>query len=139
MGARYLFVLTVFLAAFTAGLAGCALLWLARAEDPVELALTLLVSTAIGVTLAVILLPICYKLGPEKARTFLYLLVFVPMIAIILLTRVNTNILELSIAFLDALPPSKLVGVVALLPLGSLAAMLVSYLISCRIAAGKEY
>lgn len=139
VGARYLFVLIVFLAAFTAGAVGCAGLWLARAEDPLELALTLLVSTSIGATLTVILLPICYKLGPEKARTFLYILVFVPMIAIILLVRTNASMLEVSVAFLDTLSPSKLVGMVALLPLGSLAAMLVSYLISCRIAAGKEY
>ena len=61
------------------------------------------------------------------------------MIAIILLVRTNASMLEVSVAFLDTLSPSKLVGMVALLPLGSLAAMLVSYLISCRIAARKEY
>lgn len=139
VGARYLFVLAVFLIAFTTGIAGCVGLYLTRKGDPFELALTLLVSTAIGITLAVILLPICYKLGPEKARTFLYILVFVPVIAVVLLAKTNASILEVSLSFLDTLSPSKLVGVAALLPLGSLAAMLVSYLISCRVAAGKEY
>ena len=139
VGARYLFVLTVFLAAFTTGVVGCAGLWLARAEDPLELALTLLISTSIGVTLTVILIPICYKLGPEKARTFLYILVFVPMIVIVLLSRSNSSLLDAFLSFLDSLSPSRLVGMVALLPLGSLAAMVVSYLVSCRIAAGKDY
>lgn len=139
VGARYLFVLSVFLFASAAGVAGSVGLCLARKEDPLTLALTLMVSTAIGIMLAVILLPVCYKLGAEKARTFLYILVFVPMIAVVLLAKTNASMLELSLSFLETLPPSKLVGMAALLPLGSLAAMLVSYFISCHIAAGKEY
>ena len=135
VGARYLFVLTLFLAAFATGLAGSAMLWLAKREDPLILVLTLITSTTLGVLLTVILLPLCYKLGPERSRAFLYVLVFVPMIVAVFLAR--ANLLDLS--FLDTLSPSDLKGVVALLPFGGLAMILVSYLISCRVVAGKEY
>lgn len=139
VGARYLFVLSVLLLASAAAVVGSVGLCLARKEDPLTLALTLMISTAIGITLAVILLPICYKLGAEKARTFLYILVFVPMIVVVLLAKTNASILELSLSFLETLPPSKLVGMAALLPLSALALLAVSYLISCRVAANKEY
>ena len=40
---------------------------------------------------------------------------------------------------MDLLAPTALAGGSALLPLAGLALLFVSYLISCRVAAGKEY
>ena len=40
---------------------------------------------------------------------------------------------------LEALSPAFIIGGAALLPLVGLAALVISYLISCRVAAGKEY
>ena len=40
---------------------------------------------------------------------------------------------------LEDLPPAVLLGGVSLLPLAGVALLFLSYLISCRVAAGKEY
>ena len=41
--------------------------------------------------------------------------------------------------WLNDLSPSSLIGGAALLPLGVLVLLFISYLISCRVVAGKEY
>ena len=51
-----------------AGLAGTALLYLVHQADPLEMFVTLMVSTAIGLLIPTILLPLSYKLGAERAR-----------------------------------------------------------------------
>lgn len=138
VGARYLFVLTLSLLTTALGLAGVAALALFHAEDPVEMVVTLMVSAVIGLLIPSILLPLCYKLGPERARPFLYAIIFIPIIAVVLL--VKANLLDLSaLNALDSLSPAALMGGAALLPLGGLVLLAVSCLISCHIAAGKEY
>lgn len=136
--ARYLFVLTLSLAALAIGAAATAALSLAGLEEPVELILTLLVSTALGLLIPAIILPLSYKLGPERARPYLYAIVFIPTIAVVLLARLDLIDLSL-LESLERLSPAVLIGGTALLPLGALALLAVSCLISCRIAAGKEY
>ncbi len=136
--ARYLFVLALTLLTVAAGLAGTALLYLTHQSDPLEMFVTLMVSTTIGLLIPTILLPVSYKLGPERARPFLYAIVFIPTIAVVLL--VKAGVLDMSLLKgMDLLAPTALAGGAVLLPLAGLAALGVSYLISCRIAAGKEY
>ena len=136
--ARYLFVLALTLLTVAAGLAGTALLYLTHQSDPLEMFVTLMVSTTIGLLIPTILLPLSYKLGPERARPFLYAIVFIPTIAVVLL--VKAGVLDMSLLKgMDLLAPTALAGGAVLLPLAGLAALGVSYLISCRIAAGKEY
>ena len=138
VGARYLFVLGLTLFTVAAGLAGTALLYLVHQADPLEMFVTLMVSTTIGLLIPTILLPVSYKLGPERARPFLYAIVFIPTIAVVLL--VKAGVLDMSLLKgMDLLAPTALAGGAVLLPLAGLAALGVSYLISCRIAAGKEY
>ncbi len=138
VGARYLFVLALTLLTVAAGLAGTALLYLTHQSDPLEMFVTLMVSTTIGLLIPTILLPLSYKLGPERARPFLYAIVFIPTIAVVLL--VKAGVLDMSLLKgMDLLAPTALAGGAVLLPLAGLAALGVSYLISCRIAAGKEY
>ncbi len=138
VGARYLFVLGLTLFTVAAGLAGTALLYLVHQADPLEMFVTLMVSTTIGLLIPTILLPLSYKLGPERARPFLYAIVFIPTIAVVLL--VKAGVLDMSLLKgMDLLAPTALAGGAVLLPLAGLAALGVSYLISCRIAAGKEY
>ena len=115
-----------------------ALLYLTHQSDPLEMFVTLMVSTTIGLLIPTILLPVSYKLGPERARPFLYAIVFIPTIAVVLL--VKAGVLDMSLLKgMDLLAPTALAGGAVLLPLAGLAALGVSYLISCRIAAGKEY
>ena len=136
--ARYLFVLALTLLTVAAGLAGTALLYLTHQSDPLEMFVTLMVSTTIGLLIPTILLPLSYKLGPERARPFLYAIVFIPTIAVVLLAK--AGVLDMSLLKgMDLLAPTALAGGAVLLPLAGLAALGVSYLISCRIAAGKEY
>ena len=136
--ARYLFVLALTLLTVAAGLAGTALLYLTHQSDPLEMFVTLMVSTTIGLLIPTILLPVSYKLGPERARPFLYAIVFIPTIAVVLLAK--AGVLDMSLLKgMDLLAPTALAGGAVLLPLAGLAALGVSYLISCRIAAGKEY
>ena len=136
--ARYLFVLALTLLTVAAGLAGTALLYLTHQSDPLEMFVTLMVSTTIGLLIPTILLPLSYKLGPERARPFLYAIVFIPTIAVVLLAK--AGVLDMSLLKgMDLLAPTALAGGAVLLPLAGLALLFVSYLISCRIAAGKEY
>ncbi len=136
--ARYLFVLELAFVTFALGLAGTALLVISQAEDATEMLLTLIVSSTIGLLMPAILLPLSYKLGAERARPFLYAIIFIPVIAIVLLVR--ANVLDFSsLNWLNDLSPSALIGGAALLPLGVLVLLFISYLISCRVVAGKEY
>ena len=138
VGARYLFVLALTLFTVAMGLAGTALLYLVQQADPLEMFVTLMVSTTFGLLMPIILLPLSYKLGAERARPYLYALVFIPIIAVVLL--VKAGVLDMSmLKGLDLLTPTDLAGGSTLLPLAGLAGLAVSYLISCRVAAGKEY
>ena len=138
VGARYLFVLALTLFTVTMGLAGTALLYLVHQADPLEMFVTLMVSTTIGLLLPTILLPLSYKLGAERARPYLYAIIFIPIVAVVLLAR--AGVLDMStLKGMDLLTPTALAGGSTLLPLAGLAGLAVSYLISCRVAAGKEY
>ena len=136
--ARYLFVLALTLLTVAAGLAGTALLYLAHQADFLEMFVILMVSSAIGLLIPTILLPLSYKLGAERARPYLYAVIFIPTILIVLLAK--ADLLDFSaLNALEDLPPAVLLGGVSLLPLAGVALLFLSYLISCRVAAGKEY
>ena len=138
VGARYLFVLLLTLFTVAMGLAGTALLYLVQQADPLEMFLTLMVSTTIGLLIPTILLPLSYKLGAERARPYLYAIIFIPVIAVVLLAR--AGVLDMSVLKgMELLTPTALAGGAALLPLAGLVLLFVSYLVSCRVAAGKEY
>ncbi len=136
--ARYLFVLVLALLTMALGLAGTGLLYLVRQADPLEMFITLMVSSAIGLIIPAILLPLSYKLGAERARPYLYAIIFIPVVAVVLLTR--AGVLDVSLLKgMDLLAPAALAGSAVLLPLGGLAGLFLSYLVACRIAAGKEF
>lgn len=136
VGARYLFSLALALAATAVGTATCVILALLEREELIESLSSVLSSQGVGILFAAILLPLCYKVGPERARPYMYVVIFVPVVALFLAYRMEVHI---DLSFLDALPGAVFVGAVALFPLAGLLALGVSYLISCRIAAGKEY
>ena len=138
VGARYLFVLVLALCTFSLALFGIAIISLLQQEDLVEMLLTLMVSASIGLLVPAIILPLNYKLGAERARPYLYTVIFIPVIVVVLLSKLD--LLDLSaLNALEALSPAFIIGGAALLPLVGLAALFISYLISCRVAAGKEY
>lgn len=77
--ARYLFLLLVLLAAAAIGLVGSILASLLAREDLGELLATLLVSMGLGLMIADIMLPVVYQLGPERARPWMYVIIFAPL------------------------------------------------------------
>ena len=138
VGARYLFVLVLALCTFSLALFGIAIIYLLQQEDLVEMLLTLMVSASIGLLVPAIILPLNYKLGAERARPYLYTVIFIPVIVVVLLSKLD--LLDLSaLNALEALSPAFIIGGAALLPLVGLAALFISYLISCRVAAGKDF
>lgn len=136
VGARYLFSLALALAATAIGTATCVILSLLEREELIESLPSVLSSQGIGILFAAILLPLCYKVGPERARPYMYVVIFVPILAIFLAYRAGVHI---DLSYLDALPEAVLIGGIGLFPLAGLLALGVSYLISCTIVAGKEY
>ena len=80
-----------------------------------EMLVTLSFSTTIGLLIPAILLPLCYKLGAERARPYLYAVIFIPTILIVLLAK--ADLLDFSaLNALEDLPPAVLLGGVSLLP-----------------------
>lgn len=138
VGARYLFVLILTLCTMAAGLLGILLIHLFQQEELTEMLLTLAVSSAMGILVPAVILPLCYKLGAERARPYLYAIIFIPIILVVLLAKIDAIDFS-ALNRLDTLSPAALLGGASLLPVAGLAALAVSYLISCRVAAGKEY
>lgn len=136
-GARYLFALLLALFSALFGLLVClALSLFFHASDLVENCLTVTVSLALGLLYCDILLPLTYKLGPERARPYFYLVIFLPIV--LLFGAFKLGLLG-GLAFLLKLPDATVITFLFLLPLLPLVGMGVSYLISCRILEGKEF
>ena len=140
VGARYLFTLVILLvmAAFSSV---CAVLLdlLHIGDTPlIENIAATLGSLGAGLLIVDILLPLCYKLGPERARPYLLAVLLIPFVAVFLLLRFGPD-LGLSLEFLNQIPETSALGVIALLPLAGLACLGLSFLISCRIVDRKEF
>lgn len=136
-GARYLFALLLSLFAALFGLVSCLVLS-SFFHDPnlVENCLTVTVSLAMGLLYCDILLPLTYRLGPERARPYFYLVIFLPIF--LLFGAYKLGLLN-RLSFLLELPDAVVIPFLLLLPLLPLAGMGLSYLIACRILERKEF
>ena len=133
-----LLLLLVLLAAAAIGLVGSILASLLAREDLGELLATLLVSMGLGLMIADIMLPVVYQLGPERARPWMYVIIFAPIV--VLLGGAKLGLFDgIDLSWLDQLPELAVLGVFALVPLVPLVGMLLSCWISCRIYARKEF
>lgn len=135
VGARYLFTLLMSLGSTAFGLLACVILSLARRESLRENLAAVLICLTLGLFIADVMLPLCYKMGPERARPYLYLVVFLPMLFFFG---------SYKLGLFDQLDQSfRSAGMAAvffiLLSLAVLAGLGVSYLISCRVVKQKEY
>lgn len=136
VGGRYLFSLLTALVSSSFGLLVCVFTSLLGRSQLAENLAAVLVSLGVGLFIVDIMLPLCYKLGPERARPYLYAVVFFPVIALFLAYKLG---FQADLSFLDRLPAPAALGLFALVPLTALAGMWISWLISCRVAAGKEF
>ena len=139
VGGRYLFTIVIVLGAALFGLLSCVVLSiLDGSQILVENILTVLGSLSVGILIADVLLPLCYKLGPERARPFLYALVCIPVLLLFAAYRLGL-LDQMDFVGLNSLSDQAVLGLFALLLLVTLAGLGVSYLISCRVMEGKEF
>lgn len=139
VGARYLFTLLVTLISLALALLSGVAVSVTGQGSFIEVMFTAFATLAAGLLVSDLLLPLCYKLGAERARPYLYAIVFIPIIALFLAFRMGVHI---DTSWLDRLAlssPAVLLALSSLPVLAALALMLVSYFISCRVAANKEY
>ena len=139
VGARYLFTLLIVLVSLAFALLAGATVAVTGKGDLMEVLVSALTTLAAGLLIADVLLPLCYKVGPERARPYLYALVFIPALGLFLAYRMGIHI---DTSWLDRLArssPAAVLGLFSLPLLAALALTFVSYLISCRVAAWKEY
>ena len=130
--AKYAFVLLMILVAAAFALLSCVALSITAAQ-PVEENLAAGVGAlSVGLLAVDVTLPLNYKMGPERARPYLYATVFLPVVAII--GAANLGWLD----GLDQLSPSVLTTLFLFIPLLPLVGLPISYLISCRILEQKE-
>ena len=138
VGARYLFTLLVTLISLALALLSGVAVSVTGQGSFIEVMFTAFATLAAGLLVSDLLLPLCYKLGAERARPYLYAIIFIPTILVVLLAKIDAIDFS-ALNRLDALSPAAILGGGALLPAAGLAVLAVSYLISCRVAAGKEY
>lgn len=136
---RYLFTLIMTLVAGLCGLISCVLVSIFDSQDMLmENLMTVMVCLSLGLLYADILLPLCYKLGPERSRPYFYLVIFLPIVLIFGAYQLGV-FAPGSLAFLSEVPDSAAVTLSCFLPLVPLAGMGISYLISCRVMERKEF
>ncbi len=139
VGARYLFTLLIVLVSLAFALLAGVAVAVTGKGDLMEVLVSALTTLAAGLLIADVLLPLCYKVGPERARPYLYALVFIPALGLFLAYRMGIHI---DTSWLDRMAqssPAAVLGLFSLPLLAALALTFASYLISCRVAAGKEY
>ena len=116
----------------------CVFFSLSGRAAPLEGLASALACLGAGMLIPAVMLPLNYKLGRERAQPFLYVIVIGGVLVIFALSRLGLpDWLDLS--FLRTLTDGQAAGLLALCPLAGLAALLVSFLISCGIAERKEY
>lgn len=135
VGARYLFIALLLLVSAAFGLLTIVLAPLMGQGELTELAATVLVIITYGLVLNDIMIPLVYKIGAERARMYLYIIVFAPVILLFLAVRLGL----LDLSGLSAISEGTVLLVCSLMPVAGVAGLGLSYLISCRIYEKKEF
>lgn len=135
VGARYLFIALLLLVSAAFGLLTIVLAPLMGQGELTELAATVLVTITYGLVLNDIMIPLVYKIGAERARMYLYIIVFAPVILLFLAVRLGL----LDLSGLSAISEGTVLLVCSLMPVAGVAGLGLSYLISCRIYEKKEF
>ena len=133
--ARYGFVLLMALIAAALGSSLSVVLSILTKEDLMLYLCTMLAALTIGLLVCAVLLPLCYKLGAERARPWLMIVTLVPVMALLLGSKLGL----VDLSGMESVTPGRLAGVLGVCAAAALAGLGLSCRISCRIAAGKEY
>lgn len=136
--ARYLFALLLAGASAVIGLILAILSNLITASPLVETLGVLLATSGIGLCFVALMFPLCYKLGAERARPYLFAGFLIPFVGVFALSKLGF-LDNLDLSFLDALSPSVLLACFASIPLIALVGVFISFLISVRIVEKMEF
>ena len=131
--AKYLFVILMILGAAAFALLSSVALSITAAEPVAENLAAGVGALSVGLLAVDLTLPLNYKLGPERARPFLYAIIFIPVILIVLAARAGL------LDGLDQISPAMVLPLLGLIPLLILLGLPISYLVSCRIVEQKEF
>lgn len=132
VAARYLFTLLMVLIAAAFSLLTCTVISITGNGLFLETLAAVLTTLGLGLLVADLLLPLNYKLGPERSRPYLYAIVFLPVIALVGAAQLGW------LDWLDQVPESYVISLFALAALLPLLGFPVSWLVSCRIMERKE-
>ena len=132
VAARYLFTLLMVLIAAAFSLLTCTVISITGNGLFLENLAAVLTTLGLGLLVADLLLPLNYKLGPERSRPYLYAIVFLPVIALVGAAQLGWGV------WLDQVPESSVISLFALAALLPLLGFPVSWLVSCRIMERKE-
>ena len=132
VAARYLFTLLMVLIAAAFSLLTCTGISITGNGLFLENLAAVLTTLGLGLLVADLLLPLNYKLGPERSRPYLYAIVFLPVIALVGAAQLGW------LDWLDQVPESYVISLFALAALLPLLGFPVSWLVSCRIMERKE-
>ena len=132
VAARYLFILLMVLIAAAFSLLTCTVISITGNGLFLENLAAVLTTLGLGLLVADLLLPLNYKLGPERSRPYLYAIVFLPVIALVGAAQLGW------LDWLDQVPESYVILLFALAALLPLLGFPVSWLVSCRIMERKE-
>ena len=132
VAARYLFTLLMVLIAAAFSLLTCTVISITGNGLFLENLAAVLTTLGLGLLVADLLLPLNYKLGPERSRPYLYAIVFLPVIALVGAAQLGW------LDWLDQVPESYVISLFALAALLPLLGFPVSWLVSCRILERKE-
>ena len=132
VAARYLFTLLMVLIAAAFSLLTCTVISITGNGLFLENLAAVLTTLGLGLLVADLLLPLNYKLGPERSRPYLYAMVFLPVIALVGAAQLGW------LDWLDQVPESYVISLFALAALLPLLGFPVSWLVSCRIMERKE-
>lgn len=134
VGGRYLLVLLLVAAAMVGSGLVCAVAGALRLSAA-ETAASALVTTGLALLIQDLCLPLCYKLGLERARAVFYCLMCLPLFGGIAADKLGW----VDFSLLNALSRPQVLLLCAVPLLLGLAGLWVSYRFSCRIAAAEEY
>lgn len=136
--ARYCFLLLLVLVSSALSGLMCIFFTLAGRADALESSAAAAACLGTGMLIPAIMLPLNYKLGRERAQPFLYVFIIGGALVIFTLSKLSSRGL-VDLSFFSALTDTQIFTLFAALPVVGLAALFVSFRISCAIEEHKDF
>lgn len=136
--ARYGFLLLLVL--ISAALSGllCIFFSLTGRAELLETLASVLACLGAGILIPAVMLPLNYKLGRERAQPFLYVFIIGGVLVVFVLSKLSSRGL-VDLSFLRALTDTQAISLFAAFLVAGLAALFVSFRVSCAIEEHKDF